>query len=102
MVFEVIFSSESQSDVQEAYDYYELQKEGLGKVFYDSILQHIDKISIFPFLYPNFKSYKKIKYQVVKKFPFIIYYRIIRKKKQVKILAIFHTSRNPKAMQNRL
>jgi plasmid stabilization system protein ParE len=39
------------------------------------------------------KAHKDVRKYVVKKFPFVIYYRIVDS--TIQVIAIFHTSRNP-------
>jgi len=59
--------------------------------FYKQVDNSLNKISKNPNAHPQ--AYKDVRKYVMKKFPFIIYYQI--KQVVVRVIAIFHTSRNP-------
>ncbi len=57
--------------------------------------EHIkQKPNSFPIVHKDLRKY------IVKKFPFVIYYRIIDLK--IQVIAIFHTSRNPEIWNERM
>ena len=77
---------------KEAYDWYELQQAGLGEIFLKELDDKYQKIETSPTLYGKRDSqYRHIS---LKKFPFVIVFRIV--KMTVVVYAVFHTSRNPK------
>jgi plasmid stabilization system protein ParE len=93
-IYSAIFSSRAQQEIAESWDWYEDRQPGLGDRFLNEIVQHIRKIEQTPNRYPTrFKLYRETPVAV---FPFLIIYRINEKKKIVRIVSIFHTSRNPK------
>ena len=77
---------------KDAYDWYELQKKGLGELFIKTLDEHYNKLEHFPEAYS--KREGQYRHLQLKKFPYVIVFKII--KTQVLVYAVFHTSRNPK------
>jgi plasmid stabilization system protein ParE len=93
-IYGAIFSSRAQKEIAESWNWYEDRQPGLGDRFLKEITDHVHKIEQTPNRFPTrFKSYKETPVPV---FPFLIIYRINEKKKIIRIVSIFHTSRNPK------
>ncbi len=93
-VYKAIFSSRAQKEVAESWNWYEDRQLGLGDRFLKELTECIQGIEQTPNRYPTrFKSYREVPIPV---FPFLIIYRISERKKRVRIVSIFHTSRNPK------
>lgn len=93
-VYRAVFSSRAQKEIAESWIWYEDRQFGLGDRFLKEITDHVQKIEQSPNRFPTrFKSYKEAALPV---FPFLIIYRINVKKKLIRIVSIFHTSRNPK------
>ena len=92
-IYRTIFSSKAQREIAESWNWYEDRQLGLGDRFLNEITEHIRKIEQTPIKFPiRFKSYRETPVPV---FPFLIIYRINEKKKIIRIVSIFHTSRNP-------
>jgi plasmid stabilization system protein ParE len=90
----VILSSRAQKEIIEAWDWYEDRQRGLGDRFLKEVKSRIEKIAQTPERYPTrFRSYKETPVPI---FPFLIIYRINKRKKLIRIVSIFHTSLNPK------
>lgn len=92
MIFNVVIEPRALVDIQDAIDYYDSKKSGLGEYFYQMIDEHLDTISRNPFFEIRYKDYRGLP---VKKFPFIIFYFIDEELKTVHILSVFNTSLNP-------
>jgi hypothetical protein len=84
----------ARKEVFDAFDWYEEQQEGLGDKFSEEIQISINKIQ----LNPNHHPLKTISLRefVVKKYPFVIVYKISERREEIIITSIFHTKRNPK------
>jgi len=95
--FKIDLSDEAEKDFEESYNYYLDQNEKVADKFYNEVNKSLDAISTNPDIYVLF--FKDIKKYVLKKFPFIIYYQF--KDLVVKVIAIFHTSRNPEIWKKR-
>ena len=88
-----IFSSKAEKEIVKSWIWYEDRQRGLGDRFLKEIKARIHTIEKAPDKFPTrFKSYKETQVPV---FPFLIIYRINNKKRLIRIVSIFHTSRNP-------
>ena len=74
------------------YDWYEIQKTGLGEEFLDELEGVYHKLESHPEYFSKVK--KNFRQIALKRFPFVIVYEII--KTEVVVFAVFHTSKNPK------
>ena len=95
MNYKIEFHPEVAKDYNEAYEWYEQQKDGLGKEFIKSVSDKLDEIVTQP---QTFGQRSKIGYREakVKTFPYLIIYKIYKQKKTIFVNAIYHTSRNPR------
>jgi plasmid stabilization system protein ParE len=92
--FSDIVSSRAQKEIVQSWEWYEERQQGLGDRFILEITRRIHLIKQNPYRYPTrFKTYKETP---VPHFPFLIIYRINKKKKSVRIVSVFHTSLSPK------
>lgn len=78
--------------MQEAYRWYENQKQGLGEEFLLELDQYYIKLQNHPQFFGKIK--KNFRQAALRRFPYVIVYEII--KNEVVVFAIFHTKRNPK------
>lgn len=85
---------EADRELYESAQWYEDQQKGLSDKFIAEVAEKILSIADNPEIYP--KSIGLKQEAVLKIFPFIILFRVIKSKNVVYILAVFHTSRNPK------
>lgn len=98
VAFSIIFSSRAQKEVSQAWEWYEERQQHLGDRFLKELMHRIRLIEQNPERYPTkYKSYKETPVSV---FPFLIIYRLNRKKKSARIVSVFHTSLNPKKKFN--
>jgi len=83
---------EALTDIQNASDWYNEQSYGLGTRFQKQVIKQVDKLNDTAELYKV--RYGEVRCIVIKKFPFMVHFLI--EDENVLILAILHTSRNPK------
>jgi plasmid stabilization system protein ParE len=93
MAIKVIFSVKAESEIVEAYDYYELKQLLLGDKFVSCVELAADTISENPEAFP--KKLRNYREYLVPVFPYLLIYEYIPEKKLIYILSVFHTSRNP-------
>lgn len=98
MAFEVELIEEAKADYYEIIDWYEKQQSGLGLRFYFLMNQLFQKLELHPLNYSHYS--KPFRYTILKGFPYRVVFKVERSK--VHIIAIFHTSRNPKELRKRL
>lgn len=87
------------SDIQNTFEWYELQVKGLGLRYKNQAKKQINFLKKNPCLF-------SIKYNVVhcykmEKFPFLIHNKVDELEKIVSVFALFHTSRNPEIWKHR-
>lgn len=92
-VFKTKFTPEAIQELQEAINYYNSQKAGLGKKFYLDIKNQINLICSNPFL----KSirYDDVRFALADKFPYAIHYTIVKEKNIIIIHAVFSNHQDP-------
>jgi len=92
--YEIIFSGKAEAEVAKSWEWYEERQQGLGDRFVREVLSKVKLIEQHPERYPlRYKTYRETPVSV---FPFLIIYRINKKRKIVRIVSVFHTSLNPK------
>jgi plasmid stabilization system protein ParE len=92
--YKLLLRDHATLELKEAYSWYEEQQQGLGEEFIKSIGEKLDKITNNPQHYK--KTYKNYREALADRFPFLIVYIANETAKEILVVAIFHTSRNPK------
>jgi plasmid stabilization system protein ParE len=93
----IIFRPEARAEFDEAYDWYESQRAGLGEAFADQVQLVLDRIAAMPQIHAAVLG--NVRKAVVRRFPYCVYYR--EEATCVRVLSVFHTSRDPKIWQSR-
>jgi plasmid stabilization system protein ParE len=78
-------------EIEDAKEYYNLQKPTLGDTFKSDVKKTIENIKNFPNLYPNITN--DLKRTVLHRFPFSIFYAITDN--TILILSVAHQHRKP-------
>jgi len=73
--------------------YIEKQQSGLGSKFYSYLLKKVKILSTNPLLPIVFDNIRCV---YLKKYNYRVHYVVDEQKKKVKILGVYHTSRDPK------
>ncbi len=97
MSLPIVFRPEARKEFDEAYDWYEGQRPGLGEAFAEQIQRVLDRIAATPRMHAAVLG--DVRKAVVARFPYCIYYR--EEAACVRVLAVFHTSRDPSIWQSR-
>lgn len=94
----IVFRAAARSEFHDAADWYELQRPGLGADFVaevERVLQVIrDQSTLFPLAEAD------VRVTPIRRFPDAVYYRV--KPTRIVVIAVFHTSRDPKAWKSRI
>ena len=93
----VIVDPEAQAEFDEGYDYYESKRGGLGETFADAVQVVLDRIGQMPRIHRV--VFADIRRAVVRGFPYCVYYR--EEASLIRVLSVFHTSRDPTIWQLR-
>jgi len=92
--YSTILSGRAEKEILASFDWYEEQQKGLGGRFAEKVLQRIHNIEMNPELFSiKYKSYREAN---IAPFPFVIIYRINKRKNIIRIVSVFHTAQNPK------
>ncbi len=78
-------------ELDDAIDYYNLQLQGLGKKFFEEVLQTINLISVFPEVWVKNSEYTRK--AILKKFPYNLIY--LNYNDMIYIIAVAHQHREP-------
>jgi plasmid stabilization system protein ParE len=97
MSLPVVLRPEARAEFDEAFDWYEQQRSGLGVDFTTQVQEVFDRISATPERYAQI--FQDIRRVVVRRFPYSIFYKV--ESRQVVVLAVFHSRRNPRIWQER-
>lgn len=89
---------EAKFELESAVEWYESQRPGLGIAFLDAVKKRLLGIAATPQMHTI--VYKEVRKGVVRKFPYIIYYR--EQADELLVISIFHTAQDPAIWQSRV
>lgn len=92
-----ILRAAAAADVEEAYDWYEAQREGLGDEFLAAVQAALESILNHPEAAPI--VHRETRRVLLRRFPYGIHYRLIDE--EVVVVACFHAKRNPRLWSTR-
>jgi plasmid stabilization system protein ParE len=94
MIYNIELLLRARLELLEAWEWYEDKQIGLGDRFKEQVYRCIRLIEKYPERYPERK--KNYMEASVKIFPYLIIYRIHKRKKIIVVVSVFHTRRNPR------
>jgi toxin ParE1/3/4 len=97
MSLPISFRRAARAEFDDAADWYEQRKAGLGTAFVAAVQRILDRISAQPDFYPQ--VHRDVREALVSGYPYCVYYR--EEPNQVVVLSVFHTARNPSIWQRR-
>jgi len=97
MTLPITFRRPARNEFDEAYDWYEEQRPGLGEEFSQRVQEVLDRIAALPELHQC--DFKDIRRGVVRGFPYSVLYRA--KADKIVVVAVFHGKRDPAIWQAR-
>jgi plasmid stabilization system protein ParE len=92
-----VFRRAARAEFDDAANWYDSRRTGLGAQFTAAVQKVLDRIAAQPDFY--FKVYKDVREALVSVFPYCIYYQA--EPKRVLVLSVFHTARDPAIWQGR-
>jgi toxin ParE1/3/4 len=98
LTWTVTASSAAESDLVEAIDWYEQQSAGLGAQLLEEVAALRERLATNPFQVPVL--YRDARRASLRRFPYILIFRV--RDEEVRLLAVFHTSRNPRRWRSRV
>jgi len=98
MIHILVVRPEARKELEEAYQWYEAQRQGLGEELKDSLLDCVAKIRDGPDAYPAVS--KNVRRARLKRFPYAVFFHTAGE--SLVIDSVFHLRRNPKAWRRRI
>ncbi|OQX75926.1 MAG: hypothetical protein B6D61_09565 [Bacteroidetes bacterium 4484_249] len=92
MHYKLNIKPEAHQDIQEGIDWYNSKQTGLGKRFHVAVKQEFWTLRKIPFFQVR---YDGIRCLPLKKFPYMIHYILEENKKQIIVLGVVNTYKNP-------
>ncbi|HZY37012.1 MAG TPA: type II toxin-antitoxin system RelE/ParE family toxin [Mucilaginibacter sp.] len=93
MTYTVDLLFKARQEIFESWGWYEEHEVGLGDRFEDEVFKKIELIAANPLHYPQKKGTREANTDI---FPFLIVYRVNKRRNLIMIVSVFHTSRHPK------
>ncbi|MFV0539683.1 MAG: type II toxin-antitoxin system RelE/ParE family toxin [Aestuariibaculum sp.] len=81
------------TDIIEAYRYYEEKRIGLGEEFLEHLNTYFERLTKYPEHFPQKR--KPYREAYIKRFPFLIVYEIANTENKVIVYSVFNTWQNP-------
>lgn len=97
MSLPIVLRSEAEAEFDEAFNFYDFQRAGLGPTFAVEVQRVFDRIATKPLIHPI--VFADIRKAVVRKFPYSVFYR--EHHNRIEVIAVFHGNRNPSEWKRR-
>ena len=94
----IVLRPRAATDIEDAYDWYEAQQEGLGTRFLDALEGTLNLVEQGPHRYPI--VWRNARRALISRFPYSVYFRTADGNPL--ILAVIHQSRDPRIIRRRL
>ncbi len=93
----LVFRVAAAADLEEAYRWYERQREGLGEDFLSAVQVAIETLGSNPEAHPVL--HRDTRRILLRRFPYGLYYRVLDA--EIVVVACFHAKRDPKTWRSR-
>ncbi|MEO7800421.1 MAG: type II toxin-antitoxin system RelE/ParE family toxin [Ginsengibacter sp.] len=95
MTYTYIFHPLTKEDYNEAFEWYENKQKGLGERFLQAVRKKIEEIVLQPEAYGT-KGNKKFREAEISIFPYLLVYKLNKRKKEIYISSIHHSKKHPR------
>ena len=97
MSLRLVFQAGVCNEIDQAYHWYEGQREGLGEEFLAEVQRVLDRIEENPEIHAPI--YQTVRHVSVRRFPYAVYYRI--EAARIAVIAVHHSKRDPRSWQSK-
>lgn len=94
----ITIRKEAESDIEEAYQWYESKRDGLGEEFLLCIDEVLSRLKAHSEIYPA--VHRNIRRAFIKRFPFGIFY--LEKDESVIVFSVMHARKDPGSWRGRI
>lgn len=97
MSLPLIFQAGVRDEIDDAYAWHEMRREGLGEEFLSEVRRALDVIGRNPEIHPM--TYKDVRHGRMKRFAYSVHYRV--EPDRIVVIAVHHGRRDPRSWQSR-
>ncbi|MEL6537013.1 MAG: type II toxin-antitoxin system RelE/ParE family toxin [Bacteroidota bacterium] len=97
--FAISVDTAADKDLVKVHCWYEAESNALAKSFFKHYVQQRNRISEQPFLYARFEG--NVRRCALKKFPYHIYYKVLKDQRLIVILAVLHQHQDTSQLAER-
>lgn len=97
MSLPLVFQAGVRDEIDEAYNWYEGQRRGLGEDFLSAVQLVLDRIAQNPEIHAPI--YQAVRHGRLKRFPYAVYYHL--EPDRLVVIAVHHSKRDPRSWQSR-
>jgi plasmid stabilization system protein ParE len=94
----VSLEPEAEADLLDAYEWYEKQRSGLGRLFIDRVDDVFEEISRHPTLHAM--MFHNVRQALVKQFPYVICFTV--EPAEISVISVYHCKRDPNVWKARV
>jgi len=98
MTLPIVYRVEVPDEINEAEEWYDEQRPGLGRQFRATLTGHLDTIVAAPLAYAV--EYREVRSAPMQRFPYVVYYRV--ESDRIVVIAVLHGRRDPRTWQRRV
>lgn len=98
MMLRVVFAAVARDELNHAYDWYEGESPGRGALLEREMQEILSRIASSPQQFPH--AGDRLRRATLRRYPYVIYFATTER--TARIIAFFHTSRDPTVWQRRL
>ncbi len=100
MTYTYRFHPLTKQDYDEGYEWYEEKQKGLGERFLQAVRKKLEEIVLQPEAY-GVKANKKFREAEIDIFPYLLVYKVNKRKKEIYISSIHHSKKHPRKKYRR-
>jgi len=97
-MFPVVFLAEAEAEFKEAQAWYEERTPGLGQAFVTNVQAAIQRIRRAPVQFPAVDG--EVRRALIRRFPYGVFY--LNEEDRIVVIAVYHSSRDPKEWRSRV
>ena len=98
--YQVVILKEAQLDIEEAIEWYEGQREGLGESFFARYQYTEALLADNPYLFQENLLF--VRRALISRTSYAVYYAVDEQNQLVEIVAVLHQKRSPEALKKRI